>query len=154
MDYFVQVSHWMTEKRKKTDNLKAISLFWSEWRDLNSRPLAPQSSALPTAPHPAILFRLSFSNSTNAIITQKPEMSSNFSKKSKVFYFWCFFVFYVIIAFVELRNPTKIEYPGVAQLGARLTGGQEAVSSSLATRTILKKAEIVDIQRFQLFTFL
>lgn len=26
-------------------------------------------------------------------------------------------------------------YPGVAQLGARLTGGQEAVSSSLATRT-------------------
>ncbi len=34
-----------------------------------------------------------------------------------------------------------------------LTGGQEAVSSSLATRTILKKAEIVDIQRFQLFSF-
>ena len=26
--------------------------------------------------------------------------------------------------------------PGVAQLVARLTGGQEAVSSSLATRTI------------------
>ena len=26
--------------------------------------------------------------------------------------------------------------PGVAQLGARLTGGQEAVSSSLATRTM------------------
>ena len=25
---------------------------WSEWRDLNSRPLDPQSSALPTAPHP------------------------------------------------------------------------------------------------------
>ena len=42
----------------------------------------------------------------------------------------------------------------MAQLGARLTGGQEAVSSSLATRTILKKAEIVDIQRFQLFSFL
>ena len=42
----------------------------------------------------------------------------------------------------------------MAQLGARLTGGQEAVSSSLATRTILKKAEIVDIQRFQLFAFL
>ena len=31
----------------------------------------------------------------------------------------------------------RSEYPGVAQLGARLTGGQEAVSSSLATRTIL-----------------
>ena len=41
----------------------------------------------------------------------------------------------------------------MAQLVARLTGGQEAVSSSLATRTILKKAEIVDIQRFQLFSF-
>ena len=25
---------------------------WSEWRDLNSRPLDPQSSALPAAPHP------------------------------------------------------------------------------------------------------
>ncbi len=35
-----------------------------------------------------------------------------------------------------------------------LTGGQEAVSSSLATRTIFRKAEIVDIQRFQLFSFL
>ena len=30
-----------------------------------------------------------------------------------------------------------IAYPGVAQLVARLTGGQEAVSSSLATRTRL-----------------
>ena len=29
---------------------------WSEWRDLNSRPLDPQSSALPTALHPDILF--------------------------------------------------------------------------------------------------
>ena len=29
----------------------------------------------------------------------------------------------------------RSEQPGVAQLGARLTGGQEAVSSSLATRT-------------------
>ena len=25
---------------------------WSEWRDLNPRPLPPQGSALPTAPHP------------------------------------------------------------------------------------------------------
>ena len=32
----------------------------------------------------------------------------------------------------------KSVYPGVAQLVARLTGGQEAVSSSLATRTIVK----------------
>ena len=26
--------------------------FWSEWHDLNVRPLPPQGSALPTAPHP------------------------------------------------------------------------------------------------------
>ena len=32
----------------------AQGVFWSEWRDLNSRPLDPQSSALPTAPHPDI----------------------------------------------------------------------------------------------------
>ncbi len=30
---------------------------------------------------------------------------------------------------------TYYSFPGVAQLVARLTGGQEAVSSSLATRT-------------------
>ena len=34
---------------------------------------------------------------------------------------------------------SDIPYPGVAQLVARLTGGQEAVSSSLATRTKLAK---------------
>ena len=26
--------------------------FWSEWRDLNPRPLGPEPSALPTALHP------------------------------------------------------------------------------------------------------
>ena len=31
-----------------------IIMDWSEWRDLNSRPLDPQSSALPTALHPDI----------------------------------------------------------------------------------------------------
>ena len=43
--------------------------------------------------------------------------------------------FYDIIAFVELINLNKNEYPGVAQLVARLTGGQEAGSSSLLTQT-------------------
>ena len=28
---------------------------WSEWHDLNVRPLPPQGSALPTAPHPDLL---------------------------------------------------------------------------------------------------
>ena len=31
-----------------------VSTLWSEWRDLNSRPLDPQSSALPAAPHPVV----------------------------------------------------------------------------------------------------
>ena len=31
---------------------------WSEWRDLNPRPLGPEPSALPTALHPASSFRL------------------------------------------------------------------------------------------------
>ena len=33
-----------------------IIIDWSEWRDLNSRPLDPQSSALPTALHPDLFF--------------------------------------------------------------------------------------------------
>lgn len=36
--------------KKRDHNIVMIS--WSEWRDLNSRPLDPQSSALPAAPHP------------------------------------------------------------------------------------------------------
>ena len=40
---------------KKACNHYSYRLFrWSEWRDLNSRPLDPQSSALPTALHPDI----------------------------------------------------------------------------------------------------
>ena len=38
----------------KKEHRKSNALFWSEWRDLNSRPLDPQSSALPTAPHPVV----------------------------------------------------------------------------------------------------
>ena len=34
------------------DCIKIGVLIWSEWRDLNPRPLPPQGSALPTAPHP------------------------------------------------------------------------------------------------------
>ena len=36
------------------DNVVRIIITWSEWRDLNSRPLDPQSSALPAAPHPVV----------------------------------------------------------------------------------------------------
>lgn len=31
------------------------TVFWSEWRDLNSRPLGPEPSTLPTALHPDAL---------------------------------------------------------------------------------------------------
>ncbi len=31
-----------------------ISAFWSEWGDLNARPLEPHSSTLPSALHPDI----------------------------------------------------------------------------------------------------
>ena len=46
-------------QKKKSDSfrysrIKTIELIWSEWRDLNSRPLDPQSSALPAAPHPVV----------------------------------------------------------------------------------------------------
>ena len=36
--------------KKKTT--LAASFLWSEWRDLNPRPLPPQGSALPPEPHP------------------------------------------------------------------------------------------------------
>ena len=43
-------------KQKVLKPFRFQDFFWSEWRDLNSRPLDPQSSALPTALHPDILF--------------------------------------------------------------------------------------------------
>ena len=45
-----------SEHTTHLDNVVRIIIVWSEWRDLNSRPLDPQSSALPTALHPDILF--------------------------------------------------------------------------------------------------
>ena len=46
-------NHFRFVKMKKAPKPYGFSAFcWSEWRDLNSRPLDPQSSALPAAPHP------------------------------------------------------------------------------------------------------
>ena len=42
------------QEKKRVAPCGTTLFFWSEWRDLNSRPLDPQSSALPTAPHPDI----------------------------------------------------------------------------------------------------
>ena len=44
------------EETEKPETLRFQAFYWSEWRDLNSRPLDPQSSALPTALHPDIRF--------------------------------------------------------------------------------------------------
>ena len=71
-----------TQKRKIAENLRfSTILVWSEWRDLNSRPLDPQSSALPTAPHPDIQFCGVLFDPANAIITQNIKKSSIILKK-------------------------------------------------------------------------
>ena len=52
---------------------------WSEWRDLNSRPLDPQSSALPTAPHPDnVCYYTGYPVKKQALFSKKSE----FFKKS------------------------------------------------------------------------
>ena len=56
--------------------------------------------------------------------TENMHRNKNFIKNYKKTLANCRMLWYYII-----------RYPGVAQLVARLTGGQEAVSSSLATRT-------------------
>ena len=62
------------------------------------------------------------------------------------------------VAFFEKIRYNITRCPGVAQLVARLTGGQEAVSSSLATRTILTKRyrcvwrKVRRINRFRAFS--
>lgn len=48
-------------------------------------------------------------------------------------------------------NILAVGYPGVAQLVARLTGGQEAVSSSLATRTSREPRHAIRVRGFFLF---
>ena len=48
-----------TKKQKVLKPLRFQDFYWSEWRDLNSRPLDPQSSALPTALHPDFSLLLS-----------------------------------------------------------------------------------------------
>ena len=41
---------------KNPSKSSILTDFWSEWRDLNSRPRDPKSRTLPTAPHPDSLF--------------------------------------------------------------------------------------------------
>ena len=39
-------------KKVDTERQMTFCVYWSEWRDLNPRPLPPQGSALPPEPHP------------------------------------------------------------------------------------------------------
>ena len=56
----------------------------------------------------------------------------------------------IVLAFFEVPcyNTACNMHPGVAQLVARLTGGQEAVSSSLATRTKKRRRTSVLLRFF------
>ena len=47
-------------ENKRKSEVRLNLRFWSEWQDLNLRPLPPQGSALPTAPHPDTNLLLSF----------------------------------------------------------------------------------------------
>ena len=44
-----------TKNKAENDSFSAL-FFWSEWRDLNPRPLPPQGSALPNCATPRLLF--------------------------------------------------------------------------------------------------
>ena len=58
-------------KEKTRQNLLILTDFWSEWQDLNLRPLPPQGSALPTAPHPDTIFLFNF------MLRKKPNLDFN-----------------------------------------------------------------------------
>ena len=66
-------------KMKKPCNPCGYRTFsWSEWRDLNSRPLDPQSSALPAALHPDADVRFT---QLDYITTRHQKKQVLFSKK-------------------------------------------------------------------------
>ena len=60
-------------KRKKTCQ-RQVFPFWSEWGDLNPRPLGPEPSTLPTALHPDI--------GENVLYCEEAKMSSCFPCKT------------------------------------------------------------------------
>ena len=78
-------------KNKKSWNHFGFRTFnWSEWRDLNSRPLDPQSSALPTALHPDIFLMLSRGSQLVYISMPIKKMQALFQKNLKKFLNWAF----------------------------------------------------------------
>ena len=53
----ISIGFWRKEKERKY-SINTCVPTWSEWGDLNSRPLGPEPSALPTALHPEIIFAI------------------------------------------------------------------------------------------------
>ena len=72
-----------SEHTTHLDNVVRIIIVWSEWRDLNSRPLDPQSSALPAALHPDADVRF----------TQLDYITTRHQKKQVLFSKKCIFLF-------------------------------------------------------------
>ena len=79
-------SRSLLETKKST--ARVLFFVWSEWRDLNSRPLDPQSSALPTAPHPDV-----FLKNTGILSHPKRKINSYFA-------FFLFFYMCRLIVFI------------------------------------------------------
>ena len=86
----IWASSTLTQKQKVLKPLRFQDFYWSEWRDLNSRPLDPQSSALPTALHPDIFLMLSRGSQLVHISMPIKKMQALFQKKFKKFLNWAF----------------------------------------------------------------
>ena len=65
---FIQVLTQIKFNKKGRKPVKSTDFrpFWSEWRDLNPRPLGPEPSALPSALHPESAF-VSIENLTQIV---------------------------------------------------------------------------------------
>ena len=74
----IWVSSAFKQKKKVLKPLRFQDFYWSEWRDLNSRPLDPQSSALPTALHPDIQLLLSLAVSLYILAWTKKKINPFF----------------------------------------------------------------------------
>ena len=54
----LMVSYFLQKEKERKYRINTCVPIWSEWGDLNSRPLGPEPSALPTALHPEIIFAI------------------------------------------------------------------------------------------------
>ena len=110
---------------KKAPKPYGFSAFcWSEWRDLNSRPLDPQSSALPAALHPVNVIY-----DTTAYL-KKQEFFSFFREKFHTNYYEKCDTFFVEYDTFDRYFPADAavghEFPGVSHPAHR-AGGHRSV---------------------------